>query len=338
MERLATGARSGMGIEETMKAIVHDRYGSFELLELRDIPKPEVGDDEVRVRVRAAGLHVGDCFSVRGAPFVMRFATGLLKPKHGVPGFDVAGQVEAVGKTVTRFRVGDEVFGACNGACAELVCVAQDTLAHKPAKLSFEQAAALPTSGLAALHALRDVGKVQPGQKVLINGASGGVGTFAVQIAKSFGADVTGVCGTSNLELIRSLGVDHAVDYTQEDFTLGEQRYDLIFDNVENRSLSDLRRALTPKGMLILNSGTGAQGMKMMVRLIKPLVLSPFLSQDLRRYLSVPNHEDLRLIGELVESGKLSPVIDRTYPLEQTGDALAYIEGGHARGKVVVNI
>ena len=321
-----------------MRAIVHDRYGSFDLLELRDIPKPEVGDREVRVRVRAAGLHVGDCFSVRGAPFVMRFATGLLKPRHGVPGFDLAGEIEAVGKNVTRFQFGDEVFGACNGACAELVCVAEDTLAHKPSKLSFEQAAALPTSGLAALHALRDVGKVQPGQRVLINGASGGIGTFAVQIAKSFGAEVTGVCSTSNLELIRSLGADHVVDYSREDFTLGERRYDLIFDNVENRSLSDLRRALTPNGTLILNSGTGAQGMKMMARLIKPLMLSPFVSQDLRRYLSVPNHEDLRLLRELVQSGKLTPVIDRTYPLEQTADALAYIEHGHARGKVVVEI
>ncbi len=321
-----------------MKAILHDRYGSFELLELRDIPKPEVGDQEVRVQVRAAGLHVGDCFSVRGAPFVMRFATGLLKPRHGIPGFDVAGQIEAVGKNVTRFRVGDEVFGACHSACAELVCVEQDKLAHKPPKLSFEQAAALPTSGLAALHALRDVGKVQPGQKVLINGASGGVGTFAVQIAKSFGAEVTGVCSTQSLELVRSLGADHTVDYSREDFTVGEQRYDLIFDNVENRSLSDLRRALAPKGMLILNSGTGAQGMKMMARLIKPLVLSPFVSQDLRRYLSVPNHEDLRLLGELAQSGKLRPVIDRTYPLDQTAAALAYIERGHARGKVVVRV
>lgn len=321
-----------------MKAILHDRYGSFDLLELRDIPRPAVGDDEVRVRVRAAGLHVGDCFSVRGAPFVMRFATGLLKPRHGIPGFDCAGQIEAVGKNVTRFRVGDEVFGACHGACAELVCVEQDKLAHKPPVLSFEQAAALPTSGLAALHALRDVGKVQPGQRLLINGASGGVGTFAVQIAKSFGAEVTGVCSTQSLELVRSLGADHTVDYSREDFTVGEQRYDLIFDNVENRSLSDLRRALTPKGMLILNSGTGAQGMKMMARLIKPLVLSPFLSQDLRRYLSVPNHEDLRLLGELAQSGKLRPVIDRTYPLDQTAAALAYIERGHARGKVVVRV
>lgn len=321
-----------------MKAIVHDRYGSFELLELRDIPKPEVGDDEVRAQVRAAGLHVGDCFSIRGAPFVMRFATGLLKPKHGVPGFDLAGQIEAVGKNVTRFQVGDEVFGACNGACAEFVCVQPGRLAHKPEKLSFEQAAALPTSALAALHALRDVGKVQPGQRVLINGASGGVGTFAVQIAKSFGAEVTGVCSTSNLELVRSLGVDHTVDYTREDFTLGEQRYDLIFDNVENRTLSDLRHVLTPKGMLILNSGTGARGMKMMVRLIKPLVLSPFASQDLRRYLSVPNHEDLAVLGELVEAGRLHPVIDRIYPLDQTAAALAYIERGHARGKVIIHV
>jgi NADPH:quinone reductase-like Zn-dependent oxidoreductase len=321
-----------------MKAIAHERYGSFELLELRDIPKPEVGDDDVRVRVRAAGLHVGDCFSVRGAPFAMRFATGLLKPKHGVPGFDVAGQIEAVGKNVTRFRAGDEVFGACNGACAEFVRIKPDQLAHKPAKLGFEQAAALPTSGLAALHALRDVGKVRRGQRVLINGASGGVGTLAVQIAKSFGAEVTGICSTQSLELVRSLGADHAVDYSREDFTLGEQRYDLIFDNVENRTLSELRRVLVPKGMLILNSGTGARGMKLMVRLIKPLVLSPFASQDLRRYLSVPNHEDLAVLGELVEAGRLHPVIDRIYPLDQTAAALAYIERGHARGKVIIHV
>jgi len=321
-----------------MRAVVHDRYGSFDLLELRDIDEPGVGDDEVLVRVRAAGLHVGDCFSVRGAPFVMRIATGLLKPKHGVPGFDVAGKVEAVGKHVQRFRPGDEVFGACSGACAELVCVEQDTLAHKPEKLSFEQAAALPTSALAALHALRDVAKVQPAEKVLINGASGGVGTFAVQIAKSLGAEVTGVCSTTNVEMVRSIGADHVIDYTREDFTKGGKHYDLIFDNVENRSLSDLRNALAPRGMLILNSGTGAQGIRMIVRLVKPLVLSPFLSQDLRRYLSVPNHEDLLVLCELVESRKLTPVIDTTYPLVETAAALAHIEGGHARGKVVVRV
>lgn len=321
-----------------MKAIVYDEYGSFDLLELRDIEKPAVGDDEVRVRVEGVGLHVGDCFSVRGTPFVMRFATGLFRPRHGIPGFDVAGRVETVGKDVTLFQPGDEVFGACNGACAEFVCVKEGSLARKPAKLSFEQAAALPTSALAALHALRDLGKVQAGQKVLINGASGGVGTFAVQIAKSLGAEVTGVCSTANLEMIRSIGADDAIDYSQDDFTLSEQSYDLIFDNVENRSLSELRAALSSKGMLILNSGTGARGIRMMARLVKPLVLNPFVSQSLRRYLSVPNHEDLVALQELVDAGELSPVIDKSYPLDQTATALAYIERGHARGKVVVRL
>ncbi|MCB1097528.1 MAG: NAD(P)-dependent alcohol dehydrogenase, partial [Verrucomicrobiae bacterium] len=216
-----------------MKAIAYDHYGSFEVLKIRHIDKPKVKADEVLVRVRAAGLHIGDCFSVRGAPLVMRIATGLLKPKHGVPGFDLAGEVEAVGENVTQFQPGDEVFGASNGTCAEYVCAASDKLALKPECLSFEQAAAMPTSALAALHALRDVAKVQPGQKVLINGASGGVGTFAVQIAKSFGAEVTGVCSTTNVDMVRSLGADDVIDYTQEDFTQAGPMYDLIFDNVE---------------------------------------------------------------------------------------------------------
>lgn len=230
------------------------------------------------------------------------------------------------------------MFGACNGACAEYACVGQDKLALKPANLTFAEAAAVPTSALAALHALRDVGKVQPGQKVLINGASGGVGTFAVQIAKSFGAEVTAVCSTTNVDTVRSIGADHVIDYTQQDFTQGGKRYDLIFDNVENRSLSDCRRALTPSGTLILNSGTGAHGIGMLVRLVKPLVLSPFVRQNLRRYLSVPNHEDLVILKELVESRKLTPVIDRKYPLHETPAALGYIEGGHARGKVVITL
>ena len=321
-----------------MKAIVHDTYGSLDVLELRDIDKPVVGDDDVLVRVHAAGLHIGDCFSVRGAPFAMRMVTGLLKPKHGVPGFDLAGQVESVGKNVKNFQPGDEVFGAGNGTCAEYACAKHSNLALKPVNLAFEAAAALPTSALAALHALRDAGKVQAGQKVLINGASGGVGTFAVQIAKSFGAKVTGVCSTTNVKMVRSLGADHVIDYTQEDFTQGGQRYDLIFDNVENRSLADCRRALTPTGTLILNSGTGAQGIKMIVRLVKPLVLSPFVRHTLRRYLSRPNHEDLVVLKKLVESGKLTPVIDKTYPLRETPAALGYIEGGHARGKVVITV
>lgn len=319
-----------------MKAITHDTYGSFDVLGLREVDRPVVGDNEVLVRVHAAGLHVGDCFGVRGSPFVMRLATGLFRPRLGIPGFDVAGKVEATGRKVTRFRPADEVFGACNGACAEYVSVTEGTLALKPLRVSFQQAAALPTSALAALHALRDVGKVQRGQKVLVNGASGGVGTFAVQIAKAFGAQVTGVCSTPNVDLVRSIGADRVIDYTREDFTRGDERYDLILDNVENRSLSDCRRALGPGGTLILNSGTGARGFRMLVRLVRPLVLSPFVRHNLRRYLSMPNHRDLVVLKELVESGKLAPVIDKVYPLHETPAALRYIESGRARGKVVV--
>jgi NADPH:quinone reductase-like Zn-dependent oxidoreductase len=321
-----------------MKAITYDKYGSFDVLVFRDIDMPVIKDHEVLVRVQAAGLHVGDCFSVRGAPFAVRMVTGLLKPKYGVPGFDLAGQVEAVGNNVKRFRPGDEVFGASAGTCAEYARAGEEKLALKPATLTFEEAAAIPTSALAALHGLRDVGKVQPGHKVLINGASGGVGSFAVQIAKSFGAEVTGVCSTKNVGMVRSIGADHVIDYTQEDFTQGGMRYDLIFDNVENRSLSDCRRVLTPAGTLILNSGTGAHGIGMLVRLVKPLVLSPFVRQSLRRYLSVPTHDDLVLLKGLVESGKLRPVVDKTYPLRETPAALAYIERGHARGKVVITV
>jgi NADPH:quinone reductase-like Zn-dependent oxidoreductase len=327
-----------MDKENTMKAIVQDTYGSPDVLELRDIEKPVVKDNEVLVRVRGAGLHRGDCFSVRGSPLPVRMATGLLKPRHGVPGYDLAGHVEVVGNAVKRFQQGDEVFGVCNGTCAEYACAGEDKLAPKPANLTFEEAAAVPTSALAALHALRDVGKVQPGQKALIIGASGGVGTFAVQIAKSFGGEVTGVCSTRNVDMIRSIGADHVIDYTQKDFTRGAQRYDLIFDNVENRSLSDCRRALTPGGTLILNSGSGAHGIGLLVRLVKPLVLSPFARQNLRRYLSIPKHEDLVVLKELIEAGKITPVMDRTYPLSETPDALRYLEDGHAQGKVAITV
>jgi NADPH:quinone reductase-like Zn-dependent oxidoreductase len=319
-----------------MKAIVQDRYGSPDVLEFRDIDKPVVNAGEVLVRVHAAGLHAGDCFIVRGAPFPVRLATGLLRPKHGVPGLDLAGRVEAVGDDVEGFRRGDEVFGASTGTCAEYACAAEDKIALKPANLTFEEAASIPTSALAALRGMRDAGKVQPGQRVLVNGASGGVGTFAVQIAKSFGAEVTGVCSTRNVDMVRSIGADHVIDYTREDFTRRGQCYDLVLDNVENRSLSDCRRALTPNGTLILNSGTGAKGIGFLIRLVRPLLLSPFVRQSLRRYLSIPNHEDLVVLKELVESGKLRPVIDRTYPLRETPAALGYIEAGHARGKVVI--
>lgn len=322
-----------------MKAIVQDKYGApRDVLRLRDIDKPVPADDEVLVSVHAAGLHRGDCFGVRGSPFPVRVATGLLKPKHGVPGYDLAGHVEAVGSSVKRFQPGDEVFGASTATCAEYACAGEDKLAPKPANLTFEEAAAVPMSALAALHALRDAGKVREGQKVLINGASGGVGTFAVQIAKSFGAEVTGVCSTRNVEMVRSIGADHVIDYTVEDFTQGGQRYDLIFDNVENRSLSDCRRALTANGTLILNSGSGAHGIGLLVRLVKPLVLSPFVRQNLRRYLSIPKHEDLVVLKELVESGKVTPVIDRTYPLAEVPEAIRYLEEGHARGKVAITV
>ncbi|MGH2462955.1 MAG: NAD(P)-dependent alcohol dehydrogenase [Candidatus Limnocylindria bacterium] len=321
-----------------MQAIVQDRYGPIDVLQLRDIDKPAIGEDEVLVRVRAASLHVGDLFGVRGSPFPVRMMSGLLRPRVGVPGFDIAGQVESVGGKVTRFRPGDEVFGVGIGACAEYARAAEDKLLPKPVDLTWEQAAAIPTSGLAALNGLRDAGKLQPGQRVLINGASGGVGTFAIQITKALGAEVTAVCSTRNVDLVRSLGADHVIDYTREDFTTGEARYDLIFDNVENRSLAECRRVLAPSGTLVLNSGTGAGGLRMLARLVWPLVLSSFTSHTLRRYLSNPIQADLVALTQLVEDGKVRPVIGRTYPLSETPAALRHIESGHARGKVVVTV
>lgn len=322
---------------QTMKSVKYQNYGTFEGLSLVEVAMPALEDDEVLVCVAATGLHVGDCFGVRGAPFAMRVVSGLFRPKVGVPGYDVAGRVERVGSKVTHFKPGDEVFGfTASGGCCEFARVKEGELAFKPVGLSFEESAALPTSALAALHALRDAADVQPGQKVLINGASGGVGSFAIQIAKAFGAEVTGVCSTSNVEMVRSLGADGVVDYTKEDFTEREGYYDLIFDNVENRSLADVRRALAADGTLVLNSGTGAQGFAMFVRLVKPIALSPFVGHSLKRYLSTPNREDLDVLKELVEAGKLKPVIDRSYPLGETAHALEYIEQGHARGKVVI--
>ncbi|MEY4577376.1 MAG: Mycocerosic acid synthase [Pseudomonadota bacterium] len=321
---------------ERMKAVCYDRYGAFDVLELKNVARPVVGATQVLVRVRAAALHIGDVFSVKGEPLAMRLATGLFKPKHGTPGFDLAGHVEAVGEQVARFKPGDAVFGASHGTCAEYVLASEDQLALKPAQLDFEQAAVLATSGLAALHALRDVAKLARGQKLLIVGAAGGVGSFAVQIAKVFGAEVSGVCSTRNVEFVRSLGADHVIDYTQRDFTVGSERYDVIFDNVENRALADCRRALTPGGLLILNSGTGTRGWKTLVRLLKPLVISRFVRQTLRRYLSVPKHEDLVALSRMVEAGSLMPTVDRTYSPSELPAALAYIETGHVRGKVAV--
>jgi NADPH:quinone reductase-like Zn-dependent oxidoreductase len=322
----------------TMQAMTQSAYGSPEVLSLRAIARPKPGPHDVLVRVHAAGLHIGDCFGVRGAPLLMRLATGLFRPKLGVPGFDLSGVVAAVGSSVTTFRPGDAVFGTSHGTCAEYAVAPDVQLALKPADLTFEQAAGVPTSALAALHGLRDAGALKRGHNVLINGAAGGIGTFAIQIAKALGAEVTGVCSTSNVELVRSIGADHVVDYTREDFTRAGRQYDLVFDNVENRSLAECRRALTPTGTLILNSGSGGRGLALLVRLLWPLVLSPFVQHNIRRYLSKPSRADLGVLKDLLESRAIRPVIDRTFPLCETAAALRYIETGHARGKVVITV
>lgn len=321
-----------------MKAIIHDTYGPPETLGPRNIDVPAIGDHDVLVRVHAAGLHIGDVFAMEGKPFLVRLSTGLRRPKYGVPGFDLAGTVTAVGSAVTRFAIGDEVFGSGAGTAAEFANAGEDELVLKPADLSWLHAASISTSGLAALHGLRDAGRIRAGQKVLINGASGGVGTFAVQIAKALGAHVTGVTSTRNLELVRSLGADEVIDYTRDDFTRRTAAFDLVFDLIENRTLADVRRAVKPKGTLVLNSGTGASGVRLLVRLVLPIVMSPFSSQSMRRFLSTPNAADLGVLKDLVETGALSPAIDRCYGLDETVEALRYIQAGHARGKVVLSI
>jgi NADPH:quinone reductase-like Zn-dependent oxidoreductase len=320
-----------------VEAIIQDRYGPIDVLERRSIPTPTVGEAEILVRVRAAALHIGDVFAVTGSPFPVRLATGLRRPRHGVPGYDLAGEVEAVGGSVTRFRPGDRVFGVGNGTAAELTRTNEASLVPMPDGLSFEEAAAIPTSGHAALVGLRKAGRLQPGQRVLVNGASGGVGTFAVQIAKAMGAHVTGVTSARNVELVRSLGADRVIDYTSEDFS-ETGPYDLILDCIENRTLADVRRALAPRGTLVLNSGTGATGLAMLVRLVKPLLISPFVGHRLTRFVSNPNHDDLMELRAWTEAGTVRPVIDRTYALAETSEALRYIAAGHARGKVVVRV
>ena len=322
----------------TAQAIRYDSYGPIDSLVLREHALPVVRAGEVLVRVHAAALHIGDVFAVRGEPYAMRVVTGLTKPKHGVPGFDVCGVIESVGAGVTRFRAGDRVFGTCFGSCAQLVSVSEKTLAHAPERLSSAQAASLGTSGLAALHALRDCARIKPGQKLLINGAAGGIGTFAVQLAKALGAEVSAVCSGGRRELMLELGADHVIDYTHEDFTQGASRFDVILDNVENHSLERCRRALTPTGLLILNSGVGAHGLALWMRLLKPLVLSPLSKQSYRRYLSMPNHKDLEELAALASSGKLTPVIGRTFALAETARALEHIAEGHALGKTIIQV
>ncbi len=316
-----------------MKAIVQNGYGSPDVLELKEIDQPVVKEDSVLVQVHAASINAGDYFSLRGSPWVVRFMVGFPKPKNYILGWDVSGQVKAVGKKVTRFQPGDEVFGCCSHTFAEYVIGTAENFAIKPTNLTFQQAAAVPTAALTALQGLRDAGKVQPGQKVLINGASGGVGTFAVQIAKFFGTEVTGVCSTRNVDLVRSIGADHVIDYTTEDFTRSEQRCDLILDNAANRRFSDLRRVLTPGGVIIPNSGHGGMGY-----VFKAFLLSRFMRQLGKMFDTKVNNKDLVILKELLESGKVTPVIDRTYPLRETPEALRYAGKGHAQGKVVITL
>jgi len=323
-----------------MKAIVQDTYGSPDVLELRDIEKPVVGDDEVLLRVHAAGIDPGVWHLMTGLPYMVRLmGYGLRKPKHRVRGVDVAGRVESVGEGVRRFRAGDEVFGTCRGSFAEYACAREDKLAPKPANLTFEQAAAVPVSGLTALQGLRDKGNVRPGHKVLIIGAGGGVGTFAVQIAKAFGANVTGVCSTTKTDLVRSIGADRVIDYTREDFADGRERYDAILDTAGNRSVSHLRRALAPRGTLVIVGGEGGgRWTGGFDRALRALVLSPFVSQKLGGLVSTETAEDLVVLKELIEAGKVTPVIEKTYPLGEAPEAIRYLAEGHARGKVVVTV
>mgnify|MGYP001386899146 CR=1 FL=1 len=324
---------------DTMKAIVQEKYGSPDVLALQEVDKPVVQDDQVLVRVHAAAVNPADVHFVTGLPYVLRLLFGLRKPKTRVRGIDVAGYVEAVGTNVKHVRPGDEVFGGCTGAFAEYVCAGKNNFVPKPANLTFEQAAAVPVAACTALQTLRDVGHVQPGQKVLINGASGGVGTFAVQLAKAFGADVTGVCSTRNMEMVRSIGADHVIDYSQEDFTQSGQRYDLILDHAANHSLSDLRRVLTPTGILIPNSDRASgRWIGPLGRMVRARVLSLFVRQTLRTFLAKTTKEDLVVLKQLIEAGKVTPVIDRTYPLKATPEALGYVGEGHARANVVITV
>ncbi|MFB6614357.1 NAD(P)-dependent alcohol dehydrogenase [Streptomyces sp. NPDC056367] len=323
-----------------MKAIVQDRYGSSDVLEFKEVDRPAPADGEVLVRVRAASVNARDWHIMRGDPYVARLAFGLTRPRQPIQGSDFAGVVEAVGTGVTRLRPGDEVYGeAGGGAFAEYVCAPQGVVGPKPAGLTFEQAAAVPLAGNTALMGLRDLGRLQPGQHVLVNGASGGVGTFAVQIAKALGAEVTGVCSTRNVDLVRSLGADHVVDYKQEDFTRTGLRYDLVLDLVGNRTLADQRRALTPTGCLVLSGGGVSEGGSLfgpMGLLIRGTLMSRFGNLRIHVLTAKPSADNLAALRELVERGAVTPAVDRAYPLSEGAEAIRYLEVEHASAKVVI--
>jgi NADPH:quinone reductase-like Zn-dependent oxidoreductase len=325
-----------------VKAVVYREYGTADVLEYRDIEKPTPAADEILIQVVAASLNPRDWHFMRGTPYLVRLVAGLRRPKVTVLGADLAGRVEAVGANVTRFKPGDEVFGAKSGAFAEYVCAPADqAVALKPTNVTFEQAAAVPIAAITALQALRDHGKAQPGHEVLINGASGGVGTYAVQIAKAFGAHVTGVCSTTNVDLVRSLGADRVVDYTQEDFTRLPQRYHVILDCAGNRALRDCRRVLDPDGIYVSIGGGGPDDgnwIGPLVGLLELLLVAPFASQKLGSMLAKLGPEDLDTLRGLIEAGKVTPVIDRRYTLAEVPAAVRYLERGHARGKVVIQI
>jgi NADPH:quinone reductase-like Zn-dependent oxidoreductase len=324
---------------ETMKAIVRDAYGSVDVLRLAEVDTPVAREGEVLVRVHAAGVDQGVWHLMTGTPYAMRLAGfGVRAPKNPALGYDVAGRVEAVGAQVTVFRPGDEVFGTCRGSFAEYAAASADRLASKPDSVSFEQAAAVPISGYAALQAVRDHGGVRAGQRVLIIGAGGGVGTFAVQIAKADGAEVTGVCSTAKVGLVRSIGADHVIDYTREDFADGRSRYDVILDIAGNRSLSELRRALTPRGTLVIVGAEDAGNWLGIRRQLRAAALSPFVRQKLGFFISKERRQDLEELRKLLEAGAIRPVVDRTFPLEEVPDAIRYLRDGRARGKVVITV
>ncbi len=322
-----------------MKAIVYHSYGSPGVLRCEEVAKPSPGRDEILIRVRAASVNPLDWHYMRGEPYVIRLMTGLRKPKLARLGADVAGEVESVGSNVTKFKPGENVFGSCRAAFAEYVCTSEPTLVRKPDNVTFEEAASAPVAALTALQALRDKGRIQQGQRVLINGAAGGVGTFAVQIARSLGAEVTGVCSTRNLEMVRSIGAHRTIDYTREDFTSNGQHYDLVLDLAGNHSLAACRRVLAARGRCVMAGGpTGRWMIGPLLRPIEARVLSLFVSQTLVGHLTKSCNEDLTILRELMEAGKIAPVIDRRYPLDEVPAAIRYLEEGHARGKVVITL